>query len=82
MPSRKYQKVLIWGGKKGTKKENQFVVMMKKTGFHDVWIGKTHFYYDEKEEYKSVDQIDMHAAFNPDRRTTTKKGKIVVKKKK
>lgn len=81
MPSRKSQKVIIWGGKKGTKNEGKFFVMMKRTGFHDVWIGNSHFYYDEQEQYNSVDEIDMKAAFNPDRRTTTKKGKIVVKKK-
>lgn len=82
MPSRKYQQGYIFKFPTKNKKGNNILVMMKRTGFCDVWIGKTHFYYDEKEEYKSVDQIDMHAAFNSDRRTTTKKGKIVVKKKK
>ncbi len=82
MPSRKYQKVLIWGGRRGTKNQGKFVVMMKRTGFHDVWIGNNHFYYDEKEQYDSIDDIDMEAAFDTDRRTTTRKGIIVVKKKK
>lgn len=82
MPSRKYQQGYIFRGKKGTKKRNSFVLVMKKTGFHDVWIGDKHFYYDETVQYDSPDEIDMVSAFQPAPKSTAKKGKIVVKKKK
>lgn len=81
MPSRKHQKGYIVRGRKGTKNSNKIYIISKKTGFMDVWIGSQHFYYDEKEEYDSVEDIHMKDAFDTDRRTTTKKGKIVVKKK-
>lgn len=81
MPSRKYQQGYIFKFPRKNKKGNTILVMMKRTGFVDVTIGTTRFYYDEKEEYDSVEDIHMKDAFATDRRTTTKKGKIVVKKK-
>lgn len=78
---RKYQQGYIFRGKKGSKKQNRYLVVMKKTGFHDVWIGNKHYYYDEEKQYNSIDEVDMKDAFDTDRRTTTKKGKIVIKRK-
>lgn len=85
---RKYQQGYIFRfkgskGKTGKVKPPSYLLVSKKTGFVDVWINGTHIYYDydEKEQYNSVSDIDMKSAFDPDRRTTTKKQKIVVKKK-
>lgn len=80
---RKYQQGYIFSfpGKSKGKKKTTYVVLMKKTGFQDVWIGNKHYYYDEEKQYNSIDEVDMKDAFDTDRRTTTKKGKIVIKRK-
>lgn len=81
MPSHYRQELhVLWSRKK--KKTGRYIWAARKTGYVNVWINGKHFYYNEKEEYDSIDDIDMEAAFNTDRRTTTKKGIIVVKKKK
>lgn len=81
MPSHIHQELrVLWNRKK--KKTGKGIWIAKKTGYVNVWINGKHYYYDEAKQYDSPDEIDMVSAFQPVPKSTAKKGKIVVKKKK
>lgn len=80
MPSHFRQELhVLWKRKKT--KNGSYIWVAQKTGYVNVEINGQKFYYNEKKQYDNVNQIDLVDAFDTDRRTTTKKGKIVVKKK-
>lgn len=82
MPSHLHQELrVLWDKKRGRKKTGKGLWIYRRSGYVNVEINGQHFFYDEREEYDSVEDIHMKDAFATDRRTTTKKGKIVVKKK-
>lgn len=70
--------------KKKNAKGNKCLVVMKDTGFIDLWIGGTHYYKNDKAQrkiYPSTGNVDLGRIMTPNDKTTTKKQVIVIRKK-
>lgn len=57
MPSRAYQGV--WIIKKKNPKTGRYILISKRTGFKDVWIGDTHYYYNYTATGQNFDNLDI-----------------------
>lgn len=78
MGSRAYQKVTVVAQKKRNK--GQLLLVTKKTGFVDVTINGKRYYYNEKQTWDSVNELNLKEAFGATK-SANKKGTIVVNKK-
>lgn len=76
--SRAYQGMAIFERKKP--KTGRGLVLMKRTGFVDVTVNGTRFYYNDKYKYSDISKVDL---FNiqTDQENKNKKGIIVVSRK-
>lgn len=77
MPSRAYQGLVVFGKKKGNRGTGKLLWISAKTGYKDVWINGTHYYYNEKEIVNNIKELDMKDYFP----VNNKKGVIVIQKK-
>lgn len=78
MGSRASQGVKVLAQKKRDK--GQLLLVTKKTGFVDVTINGKQYYYDEKQEWKTINELNLREAFGGTT-SANKKGTIVVTKK-
>lgn len=53
------------------------IIAVRRTGYCNIWVNGTHYYYDRKEELKNLNEVDMHNYFPG----TEKKGVIVISRK-
>lgn len=82
MPSRLWQRGIIFVGKDKKSGRRKYVLIAKKTGFMDVWIEDKHFYYNHKESYGPDDDVDIQKAVdNYNAKNGKKKQKITIRKK-
>lgn len=60
MPSRQSQRVKIINFKDKTTGRNYYLMIGARTGFRDVWIGDTHYYYNYTNTYNDPADIDVN----------------------
>lgn len=80
------QGIVVFPHPKGSKDEadSDLLILIKKTGFADVWIGDKHYYWDERMDTSHLENSVLIFAFNGGQskeKEEKKKGKITVKKK-
>ena len=81
--SRAHQELTIWSEKGAKLNEANFLIVVKKTGYLDLWLNGKHYYYDERTNPSVIDNSVLLVAFNggKEEEKKKKKGKITVKKK-
>lgn len=57
MPAYARQGITVISNKK--KKKNPTIVLIKKTGYQNVWINGQHFYYNVHEQYDDIADTDF-----------------------
>lgn len=81
MPSRTWQQGIILKGRP-RKGKTPYILIARRTGFMDVWIGDQHFYYNYARSYNNSDDFDVQQAveeFNESQ--SSKKQTIVIRRK-
>lgn len=76
MPSRAFQQLIVIKGK-GKRNNKRTIIAVRKTGYYNLWINGTHYYYNEKEIVNNIKELDMKDYFP----VNNKKGVIVIQKK-
>lgn len=81
--SRAHQELTIWGEKGADLSTADFLIVVKKTGYLDLWLNGKHYYCDERTNPSVIDNSVLLVAFNggKEEEKKKKKGKITVKKK-
>lgn len=81
--ARAHQELTIWSEKGSKLSESDFLIVVKKTGYLDLWLNGKHYYYDERTNPSVIDNSVLLLAFNGGKKEEKKKkkGKITVTKK-
>lgn len=65
--------------------DSDLLILVKKTGYYNFWIGDKHYYFDERIDTSKIENNILFYAYNGGKskeKEEKKKGKIIVKKKK
>lgn len=63
MPSHIFQGIVIFSKKKGRKNDN-LILGIAKTGYYNIWIDGTHYYYSSAKDVDEVNTNNLSNAFN------------------
>lgn len=80
-----HQEITIFGDDDTSLSDSDFLIVIKKTGYLNLWINGKHYYYDERIDKSKIDNSVLLFAYNGGKskeKEEKKKGKIIVKKKK
>lgn len=82
MPSSLSQQVIILSGKK-KKNGNQAsdIIIVKKTGYLNLWVNGTHFYYNYVGQYPNASDIDIQKIVQNYQDQQNRKQVIVIRRK-
>lgn len=76
--SRAYQKVMVFGRSKP--KTGKTLVLMKRTGYVDLTVNGTRFYYNNKYQYDDISKFNLSEILDNEA-NKNKKGIIIISRK-
>lgn len=80
MPSRQRQQGFIITDTRD-KDERKYILVSKKTGFQNVWIGNRHFYYNYYRSYGSPSEVNFNSIVNDAPQNNRRRKSIVIRRK-
>lgn len=82
MPSKKSQAVRIISARSKKTGKTYYIMIAKRTGFLDVWIGNKHYYYNYNQKNINPNNLDIDKIVEDvQAREEKKRGVIIIRRK-